>query len=250
MRALLNKAWKILAIAALCCTVMSCELMQREFDRIGDIDPPENRGALIIRFTTAVPAATLTPPISMEIDSFDVYGTGPDPATDYFEYLGIKELELSESSLTPGEWTIQVDARNLDDPNDPNSDGTIIARGQATVTIVPNITTTVQIEIKPIDDPSSTGTLDLTVEWTTGKIPGTVTIQYSLKAAGSTDERPMVFVKNPNNKSFELEPTLDLPPGYYTLTLQLLDSGAPFWGIAEAVRIISGQTTSQVYQAP
>jgi hypothetical protein len=103
MKALLNKAWKILLIVVIGCSFVSCELTQREFDRFGDIEPPENRGALIIQLSTGVPtAATLTPPVSMGIFNYDIYGNGPNPPSDHFEYLGIQEVELSETNLTPG----------------------------------------------------------------------------------------------------------------------------------------------------
>ena len=173
MRALLNKAWKILVVAAIGCSFVSCELAQREFDRSSDINPPENRGALIIRLTTGARApATLTPPVSMEIFNYDMYGDGPNPPADHFEHLGTQEVELSETNLTPGTWTIRVDARNLDDSADPDSNGTVIGLGETTVLVIPNVVTTSRIEVKPIADPLLPGTLDLTVEWTTGTIPG------------------------------------------------------------------------------
>lgn len=242
MKAFLNKAWKILTIVAVSCSFVSCELMQREFERSEDVKPPENRGALIIRISTGGPtAATLTPPISMEIASFNIYGDGPDP--DSFEYLDTQEVELSESDLTPGEWTIRVEALN--------SAGITIGEGETTVIISPNLVATAQIEVEPIADPDNLGTLYLMVEWPK-KTLADPTLVSSLKAAGSTTEITMPFVKKPtenNPKYFELNPLLSLPAGYYTLTLRLFEVGEPIWGTVEAVRILDGQATSQVYQA-
>lgn len=241
MKALLNKAWNILTIVAISCSFVSCELMQQEFDHFEDVIPSENRGALIIRISTGGPtAATLTPPISMEIASFDIYGNGPDP--DSFEYLDTEEVELSESDLTPGGWTIRVEALN--------STGITIGEGETTVIISPNLVATAQIEVEPIADPDSLGTLYLMVEWPK-KILTDPTLTYTLKAAGTSTEIIMPFVKKPtenNPKYFELDPLLALPAGYYTLTLRLFEGGEPIWGTAEAIRILDGQPISQVYQ--
>ena len=247
MRALLNKGWIILAVAAISCSLVSCELTQREFDRSSDIDPPENRGALIIRLSTEVPgAATLTPPVSMEIDSFDISGDGPDPES--FSYTGIQELEWSESSLAPGEWTITVDARNLNDPNDPESNGTVIASGQTTVTIMPNNVATVQIEVRPIDDPEQPGTLYLAVHLIKGSIPDP-SVQATLKAAGAPTASSLTFAKSPPGNPDTFEYTGPMAGGYYILTIQFLSGTDLIWGTAEAVRIVSGETTSLVYNA-
>ena len=195
MKAFLNKAWIILAVAIVSCSLVCCELTQREFDRFSDIDPPENRGALIIRLTNGVPgAATLTPPVSMEIDSFDIYGE--DPNAESFSYPGIKEVEMSESYLAPGEWTIRVDARNLNDPNDPESNGTIIAGGQTTVTIMPNDVATARIEVRPIEDPEQPGTLYVAVHLIKGSIPDP-NVQASLKTAGSSTANTLTLTKHP-----------------------------------------------------
>jgi hypothetical protein len=251
MKAILNKAWKILLIVVIGCSFVSCELTQREFDRFDTIIPPENRGALIIQLSAGVPnAATLTPPISVKIYNYDIYGDGPNPPSDHFEYLGIQEVELSETNLTPGTWTIRVDARNQAIANDDTSNGTIIARGETDVLIIPNQVSTAQIEVKPIADPLLPGTLNLTVEWTKGTIADPV-MQASLKAAGSSDEIIMPFIQHPpgNPESFIFEKPLDLQAGYYFLILRLLNGEELLWGTAEAVRIIAGQATSQVYQA-
>jgi len=251
MRAVLNKVWKILFIVVIGCSFVSCELTQREFDRFDNITPPENRGALIIQLNTDAPtAATLTPPVSMVINNYDIFGDGPNQPSDHFEYLGTQAVELSETDLTPGTWTIRVDARNEAVANDDTSNGTIIARGETDVLIIPNQVSTAQIEVKPIADPLLPGTLNLTVQWTKGAIADPV-MHASLKAAGSSDEIIMPFIQHPpgNPESFIFEKPLDLQAGYYTLALQLLDGVDPVWGTAEAVRIIAGQATSQIYQA-
>jgi hypothetical protein len=39
----------------------------------------------------------------------------------------------------------------------------------------------------------------------------------------------------------------EIEAGYYLLTLRLYDSVGQFWGIAEAVRIVAGQTTQKTW---
>jgi hypothetical protein len=247
MKALLNKAWIILAAAAISCSLVSCELTQREFDRFGDIDPPENRGALIIRLTTGVPdAATLTPPVSMEIYSFDIRGEGPDGES--FSSPGIEDLEWSESSLAPGEWTITVDALNENNPNDPESNGTVIASGQTTVTIIPNVVVTAQIEVRPIDDPEQPGTLYVAVFLTKSTIAGP-NVQATLKAAGAATANTLIFTEHPPGNPDTIDYTGPMAGGYYILTIRFLSGTDLIWGTAEAVRIIAGETTSLTYQA-
>jgi hypothetical protein len=198
---------------------------------------------LVLTFKlTSLALQTLVPPISMQIVSFDVQGTGPDPLNDTFSDLGNTSGVLELSELSPGLWTISVDGRN--------TDGTIIGHGQTDppVLISAGQVTDAQITVAPL---SGTGALGLTVGWKKGTHPGAA-VQCSLlsMSAGTVADLAPDFQLVPKGDPMKaMYSTTTIEAGYYLLTLRLYDAGAQFWGIAEAVRIVAGQTTSQSWTA-
>jgi hypothetical protein len=249
MRAGIAKAWKILLLCALTGILIGCELCERDFSLSQEIMPAEGKGALILELDEGpFSGKTLTPSISMEIGSFDIYGEGPDPSVDLFEDLGNTTGSLSRADLTPGEWIIRVDARNPNVEGDPDRNGTIIGHGEAIVQINAGAVTTAQIEVEPFAGPDHTGELYLAIQWQRGTIPNP-SIEYSFTRAGSSTQVPLTFSKHPpgNPDRFVCEDAV-LEAGYYFLTLQLLSGNELYRGIAEAVRIVAGETTSKTYQ--
>ena len=212
-------------------------------DRIPALDPPRQDGAekgtLVLTFQlTALSQKTLVPPISMEISSFKIVGTGPDPLTDTFSKESTDgHLELS--GLTQGLWVITVDALN--------SDGTIIGHGEdPDVLISAGQVTDVRITIAPL---SGVGTLDLVVSWTKGARPKVSVESYLTSMSTGTvanlsPDFVLELTGNPKTATYNSTP---IAAGYYLLTLRLYDAGVQFWGIAEAVRIVADQTTSQTW---
>jgi hypothetical protein len=232
---------RVVALAAvLCC---GCSLSEQS-PAPDTPRPGGDTGALVLTFKlTSLSLQTLVPPISMQIVSFDVQGTGPDPLNDTFSDLGNTSGVLELSELSPGLWTISVDGRN--------TDGTIIGHGQTDppVLVSSGQVTDAQITVAPL---SGSGALDLVVNWTKKDHPG-ATVQCSLLSMSTGTVADLA-------KDFQLEPkgnprqamynTTTIAAGYYLLTLRLYDAGAQFWGIAEAVRIVAGQTTSQSWSTP
>jgi hypothetical protein len=189
-----------------------------------------DRGTLVLTLRLGcLITQTLVPGIDMVIASCTIAGTGPDPATDYFSVNTSGGLELSD--LTPGTWVITVDASN--------AGGTLIGQGDASVEIVAGQTTNAQINIVPV---SGTGTLSLTVHWDK-KLHTSVTIDCSLihMSTGQNLSPKFDFSASGNQATYTSDPPI--PTGYYLLTLQVYDNKVKFWGIAEAVRIVAGQST-------
>jgi len=200
-------------------------------------EPPSEsgKGALLIVLTLAsLSLQTLQPSISMQIASFDIQGTGPDPLQDHFEDLGNTTGLLMLTHLSPGAWTIAVDARN--------AGGTVIGHGQTDppVQILAGQVTDAQINIRPL---SGTGMLELIVKWPNRAHRNAVAECSLLSMSTGADLAPAFSV---NNKGATHGPEA-IEAGYYLLTLRFYARGVQFWGVTEAVRIVAGQTTTQTW---
>ncbi len=103
--------------------------------------------------------------------------------------------------------------------------------------------TSAQIQIPPLSGP---GALQLTVQWTKGAHSGVSAVSSLVSVSTGLDLAPVFSIpgKTPQKATYN-NPSIEA--GYYLLTLQLYDNGVQFWGIAEAVRIVAGQTTSQTW---
>jgi hypothetical protein len=199
-----------------------------------------DKGTLVLALTLdSLRLQTLVPPISMQIASFDIRGIGPDPLYDHFEYLSNTTGLLTLTHLSAGSWTITVDAKN--------ADGTLIGHGQTDppVLISAGLVTNAQIIIAPLSDP---GVLELNLQWDK-KAYKKATAECSLISMSSGTDLAPAFTFTPPGNPDTASCSLAIEAGYYLLNLRLYDNGAQFWGIAEAVRIIAGQTTIQTWTA-
>jgi hypothetical protein len=198
---------------------------------------PIDSGTLVLTLSLGtLSSKTLVPPISMEIASFDIEGTGP--LGDSFSALGNTAGQLTLNGLTPGFWTITVAAKN--------SGGTIVGYGEAVnVDLLAGQVNNIQITIAPS---SGTGTLTLVVQWqqNTHKVKD-VTIQRSLISMSSGEDLAPAFEIVQGKPDTATYSNTAIPTGYYLLTLRLYDTDVLFWGITEAVRIVAGQTTTQTW---
>jgi len=232
----------IIAIASLFCVVVvitACTLAGDDFAP-DDPQPVESdKGTLVITLFAGVRSAkTLMPPISMDVASYDIRGTGPNPVYDQFSDLGNTTGQLTLSHINPGLWTITVDAKN--------ADGTIIGHVQTNppVLIEAGQTTNSQIDILPLTGP---GVLTLIAQWPRGAHKK-ASVQASLVSMSTGQDLAPVFEPDAaGNPAMVTYSNLAIEAGYYLLLLRLYDAGVQFWGIAESVRIISGQTTSQTW---
>jgi hypothetical protein len=227
----------VIAIASI--LTVGCDLTAHDSTPTDSLLSAGNKGTLVLTIEPGILLGkTLGPPISMEIASFDIRGRGPDPVNDHFESLANTAGFLWQGSLSPGLWTITADARN--------AAATIIGRGQTNppVLIAAGAVTNAQITVAPL---SGTGVLTLTVEWTKKAHPN-ASVQCSLISMSTGSDLAPVFTLIPQGDPFKATCSQDpIDAGYYLLLLRAYDAGVQFWGVTEAVRIVAGQTTSQIW---
>jgi hypothetical protein len=115
----------------------------------------DSSGKAVIRIAEQTSNRILLPGLDMNINSCDIYGTGPGGET--FTLLNITEENITVASLAPGTWTITV--------NGKNAGGVVIGRGEATIVVHTGETSEITIIINPLD---GSGVLDLSVLWNAG----------------------------------------------------------------------------------
>ncbi len=190
----------------------------------------ENKAQLVLNVSSPYGAKTLLPAIDMTPAGYDISGTGPNG--DTFNFTSAQP-PIMASNLEPGDWTITV--------NGKNSAGTIIAMGEQTTTLFPGQSQSVDITVTPVE---GYGSLDLTLFWTASE-----TIDPSISAELVPDTGssiPLTFAIDPPGTATYTGS--DIPTGYYTLVVQLIDSGVLTMGAVEVVRIVDGQTTSGTFE--
>jgi len=173
---------------------------------------------------------TLLPPISMTPASYTVSGTNGTGGNFQENTAG---SSVTIPNLSFGTWTVTVDALN--------DIGTIIGRGQDSVAVDAGQTSTVNIIVVELE---GYGTLDLTLSW-----PGADTqnpsVQAQLTPAAGSAINLNFTISAPGNAVCT---QADIPKGYYTLELQLLDNGIVVTGAVEIVRIVKDQTTTGQFE--
>ncbi len=190
----------------------------------------ENKANLILDFSSPYGAKTLLPDIDMTPAGYDISGTGPNGDTFNFNNA---QPPIMASNLEPGDWTITV--------NGKNSAGTIIAMGEQTTTLFPGQSQSVDITITPVE---GYGSLDLTLFWTASDtIDPSITAELVPDTGSSI---PLTFnIAPPGTAAYTGS---GIPTGYYTLVVQLIDSGTLTMGAVEVVRVVDGQTTSGAFE--
>lgn len=190
-------------------------------------------GSLLIDINSEV-SRTLTPEISMEIDSYEIIATGPNPATDEIkESISINKPTLAKKGLAVGHWSIRVNAKN--------TAGKVIAKAYSPFTIENRKETNLRLTVEPILN--EVGTFLVDVSWPATVINPVIEAEIYDGPSGRPLDPPPVF-KIENNKV--TCNSNEIWAGYYTLEIQLF-SGTdtePLWGKAVSFRIIAGETTS------
>lgn len=229
----------LICAAGIAVSALSCDIFHRDFSAT---DLPPGTGALVLTFHSSLPKSkTLKPPISMEPASYVIEGTGPVPATDHFQVtVEVDESDVDEplvlevEDLRWGEWTVTADARN--------ADGDVIGHGETSVYIEPEAVTVAEILVTPL---SGTGGLSLSVQWSSLVHRG-VKVEASLVSESTgQDLKPRFQVKSTLFTTTASHTNPAIEAGYYLLQLRLTDRAGQSWGVAEAVRIVAGQTTTQ-----
>jgi hypothetical protein len=187
---------------------------------------PSTRGSLSINVGAAM-ARTLLPDIVMEIDSFEISGTGPSGST--FNETVYSTGTITVTNLLVGQWTVKVDAYNSSEQK--------IGSVSKTATVAANATTPISMIVVPL---TGNGTFQYTLTWPAEvslTSPSVVGAIYELE----TDPIPVTFELDGNSATY----LTDLPAGYYAFGLALRDGDTIVWSSNPiAFRIVQGATTS------
>jgi hypothetical protein len=186
-------------------------------------------GDLTLTITSATERGvkSILPPADMEVTSYDVSGNGPNGAS-FTDPNASKTPFITD--LVPGSWLITVKGKN--------AAGTIVGEGSVTVTIIAGQTATASVTVSAI---GGSGTMHLFVSWPAGLITPSVTGTLT-PAGGSPAALTFTLAGDSLSAAYDSGSSLDV--GYYTLSLLLKDGSTTVWGGVEAVRIISGNTTT------
>ena len=197
----------------------------------GSSDPSDSDfGRLTVAIDNSVRATTIIAPgLDMKPDQYVVTLTDPD-SEDTPHDIGTA-TSRTFSGLTPGSWTVTVDAFE---------ESILIGSGSTAVEVVAGQRATASIEVTELP---GTGTLNLNVTWPADLFDDPE-IVASLRPAGSTDAGPLAFVPGTNSATYE---DTDLAVGYYELSITLEDDGVPTWGRVYSVRIVSGQLSEKTF---
>lgn len=191
---------------------------------------PERASLVLDVSSSSSTTLTLLPDVDMTPARYDFTGQGPGGATFA---LTDSQTPATVDSLVPGDWIVSVNAKN--------SEGTVIGQGKDQITLAAEGTQKLDITVRPVE---GYGSLDLTVYWNASDT-GTPSVEGQLMpAAGSAI--PISFsIDQPGTAACFVD---QVPTGYYTLTVNLLDGGTVVMGAVEIVRIVDGQTTAGGYE--
>ena len=189
----------------------------------------ENKATLVLSIASPFQAKTLLPNIDMTPADYDISGTGPGGAA--FSFTSAQPPVMA-SNLEPGVWNITANAKN--------AAGTVIAMGEQYITLYPGQSQTVNITVSPVE---GYGTVDITMYWSPGDTWDPSISAQLVPSTGSPID--LGFVISPEGTATYTG--TDIPTGYHTLVVQLLDGGELTLGAVEVVRVIEGQTTSGTY---
>ncbi|TVR29337.1 MAG: hypothetical protein EA404_15070 [Spirochaetaceae bacterium] len=191
-------------------------------------EPGSAEHGLVVMQFNDLRALTITPEISLEIDSYEVSFTrsGFQPVT--LSGVPGDAAQSEPVRLRPGPWQVTVNA--------VNDEGKIIGLASAAVTVVARQTVTSSVSIRSL---TGEGTLSLTadvseLELLSPSISGTL-------SSGATGEASGVSMSI-NGSSGSFEQTLEA--GTYLLSLQLFESDTPIAGFVNTVLIVYQEITS------
>ncbi len=204
----------------------SLYMLQNLADPVGTVG---ESGELVVMINSAG-VKTLTPPISMTAAGYTVSGSDGNGGS-FNENTAAASVTIP--NLAFGTWTVTVDALN--------DIGTIIGRGQSQVDVNAGQTSAVNVIVAELD---GSGTLELNLSWPAADTQNPSVQASLIPVAGSTIALSFT-IPTPGNATCT---QADIPKGYYSLELQLLDNGTAVAGVAEIVRIVKDQTTSGTFE--
>jgi hypothetical protein len=185
----------------------------------------ENKATLILNVSSSFQAQTILPEMDMTPVVYDITGAGPGGANFCFSD---SHPPVIASNLELGDWIITVNAKN--------AAGTVIARGEQATNLYPDQSQTITITVLPVE---GYGTLDITVNWSAADTYNpSITAQLRSNTGSSID---LAFVIETEGKATYT--ANDIPTGFYTLMVQLLDDGILTMGAVEVVKVEKDATT-------
>jgi len=190
------------------------------------VEPPAEETGITLSFAMT-DGRTIQPAIEMTPSSYDISGTGPAGST-FPRTAAVSPVDIT--GLTTGSWTVTVIAKNAASQS--------IGHGTGGTTILQSGKSGLNIRVAPY---TGTGTLNLSLAWPADKV-SVPTVQASLlPTAGQAI--PLAFSLSSGQATFSQA----VEAGYYTLSLNLLDSGTVVMGAVEVVRIVKSQTTAGAF---
>ncbi len=184
---------------------------------------------------------TLQPNVSLEVASYRLVGAGPNEKV--FELTVEEGNRIHLDALEVGPWNIMAEAFN--------AEGYLFSRGAVNVDIQLAYTSNATLLMSMLDD---TGSFSLSLD-----IPDTLSsspIVTGFLQSESQVDIPLDFSLGAEKSGYSTYQVLlnnSVPAGYYTLMLSVKDQNVidnqqtAYTGLAEAVRILEGQTTSGSY---
>ena len=184
-------------------------------------------GSLAITISAGT-SRTLVPAIDMTIASYVITGAGPGGST--FSQ-STSSAAATVSGLVFGQWTVTVSGKD--------AAGTVVGQGSGSVQVDTGTQSTLSVTVAPLP---GNGTISLTVSWTASNVQNPSLNAQLLPSTGSPI--PLSFTLGTGSASCQ---NTSIPAGYYTLSIQFLDSGVLAMGAVEVARIVSGQTTTGTF---
>lgn len=186
-------------------------------------------GTLKVVLSSATPK-TLQPGISLDIASYDIYGSGPMGMS--FEVLGIGDEVYTKDRLTPGDWTIYAVGKN--------ASGDIVTQSTSLlITLVTAQVKTVNLACYPL---AGNGSLRIDLSWPADSIV-TPIIEATLTPEGGSSTAAVFTIAGDTGVYLSGSTILN---GYYLLSIKLKDAGLSnhlVWSKVESVLILKDQPT-------
>ena len=220
------------------CPILSVDYPNRSSGTEDNGAPEDGSGGILIDFGAGHKSARTIGPAPEDIKRYDIEG-GFAGGSDTFSGSVTPGETFAQYGLTPGTWTITVAAYSAE------TGGDMVAEGTAQAEVIAGLTTSVSIVLLPV---SGIGTLDLTVRWNKHLFaPSEEIIAAVSPAIGLETNLYFGEVSEHGNFRSSRYENADVPTGYYVISIQLIGDGQLAWGIAEAVQILKGLSTTHTY---
>ncbi len=189
-----------------------------------------NKGKLILNLTQDK-GKTWLPALDMEIAGYTINGVGPGGET--FTRNATNEIVTIEN-LAFGDWTVNVSGFN--------ADGITIGSGSGTATVIVKETVVLNIIIRPLE---GVGSIDASVIWNTSAIQNAAIVGQLIPETGPINDLAFTITDDTPSAGKRTARAIEgnIPVGYYTLSVKLMDNTHTAMGAVEIVRIVKDQPT-------